>query len=41
MAGRMHEVYTLDLYVKYSEGYSGELFVMSNLPRTAARPHER
>jgi hypothetical protein len=23
------------------EGYSGELFVMSNLPRTAARPHER
>ena len=26
---------------QHYEGYSGELFVMSNLPRTAARPHER
>ena len=27
--------------MRHLEGYSGELFVMSNLPRTAARPHER
>ena len=30
-----------DKRIEVNEGYSGELFVMSNLPRTAARPHER